>query len=96
MRHIFGIVCLLLGAGLLSCRVEGPAGGIAAKMQVGAQALTDGWVRTVNGWERVGNWYVGEVRPPRLHPLVVASGQGLVSLLGLAACQRGAKPQADR
>ena len=95
MRLILGIVCLLLGVGILSCQVgpvvTGP--GSAKTQAVGEQQAVvrthaGGWVRTVDGWERVESWYVGEVRPPGLHPLVVAAGQGLVSLLGLAACQR--------
>ena len=90
MRLIVGIVCLLLGAGMLSCQV-GPVvtGPVVANTQAGSARDAAGWVRTVDGWERVDSWYVSEVRPPRLHPLVVAAGQGLVSLLGLAACQRG-------
>jgi hypothetical protein len=80
MRLILGIACLLLGLGMLSCGVGD------AKPQAANPA--GGWVRTVDGWERAGGWQVGDVRPPRLHPLVVAAGQGLVSLLGLAACQR--------
>jgi hypothetical protein len=46
------------------------------------------WVRTVDGWERPDSWYLEAVRPPKLHPLVVAAGQGLVSLLGLVAFGR--------
>jgi hypothetical protein len=84
MRLIIGIACLLLGLGMLSCRV-GPAMPPGdAKTHAEGRALE--WVRTVDGWERAGSWYVSEVRRPQLHPLVVAAGQGLVSLLGLAAC----------
>jgi hypothetical protein len=84
MRSIVGITCLLLGAGMLSCRVEGPA----ARSESGPATPSRGWVRTVDGWERAGSWQVEEGWSPRLHPLVVAAGQGLVSLLGLAACGR--------
>jgi hypothetical protein len=54
------------------------------------------WVRTVDGWERLDSWHECKVAPPQLHPLVVAAGQGLVSLLGLAACPRGRSSQGDR
>jgi hypothetical protein len=74
---------------MLSCQV-GPVvtGPGSANTQAAVTTQAGGWVRTVDGWERVDSWYVSEVRPPRLHPLVVAAGQGLVSLLGLVACQR--------
>lgn len=90
MRLIVGIACLLLGLGTLSCQM-GPAvpRTTIATTRAGDATPATGWVRTVDGWERVNSWYVGEVRPPQLHPLVVAAGQALVSLLGLAACQRG-------
>jgi hypothetical protein len=84
MRAIVGILCLLLGVGMLSCRYEG----LSAKPQAAGRTQVRGWVRTVDGWERAGSWQVDEVGPPGLHPLVVAAGQGLVSLLGLAACGR--------
>ncbi|MEX2309436.1 MAG: hypothetical protein WD738_17685 [Pirellulales bacterium] len=102
MRLIVGIAFLLLGVGLLSCHVDGPAahevakpslsggvgtGGPLGELGIRRQALA--WVRTVDGWERSGSWYVSEVRPPTLHPLVVAAGQGLVSVLGLVACKQG-------
>jgi hypothetical protein len=84
MRFIFGILCLLLGLGMLSCRVEGPV----PRLSADATAQGSGWVRTSDGWERPDSWNVPSVGPPQLHPWVVAAGQGLVSLLGLAACQR--------
>ena len=46
------------------------------------------WVRTVDGWERPEMWHAPDLYVPRLHPLVVAAGQGLVSVLGLVACAR--------
>lgn len=50
------------------------------------------WVRTADGWERAASIYMNgvpaEVRRPQLHPLVVAAGQGLFSVLALVACQR--------
>jgi hypothetical protein len=44
------------------------------------------WVRTVDGWERTELWQAADLHAPRLHPLVVAAGQGLVSVMGLVAC----------
>lgn len=92
MRLIFGIICLLFGMGMLSCQMEGPAQTEAHKPTSRRAATSSApniaWVRTVDGWERADSWNVGEVVPPRLHPLVVAAGQGLLSLLGLVACQR--------
>ncbi len=79
VRLILGITLLLLGVGTLSCRVEAPARSGPIIPSVGQ------WVRTVDGWERTDMWNVAAVEAPRLHPLVVAVGQGLVSILGLAA-----------
>jgi hypothetical protein len=87
MRLIVGIACLLLGMGMLSCRLDGLTSSEAAERPTTEPHAAE-WVRTVDGWERVDSWYLGEVMPPRLHPLVVAAGQGLLSLLGLALCQR--------
>ena len=74
----------MMGAGMLSCRVDGPL----ATSPAGRSGHSPGWVRTVDGWERVDTWHLHSAGPPPLHPLVVAAGQGLVSLLGLAACGR--------
>ncbi len=79
MRLIVGIALLLLGVGTWSCRVEG----LSAEPPRPAAAVD--WVRTVDGWERPTAWQPSEVPPPRLHPLVVAFGQGLLSILALAA-----------
>ena len=80
MRLIVGITLLLLGVGSLSCRVEGTTN---SKPQTPAP-----WVRTVDGWERPNLWYTSPAKPPQLHPLVVAAGQSLASLLALAAFRR--------
>ena len=48
--------------------------------------LAGQWVRTVDGWERTELWNVPELHVPRLHPLVVAAGQGLVSVMALVVC----------
>jgi hypothetical protein len=89
MRLILGISLLLLGVGTLSCRVE-----VFSAQPLQACCATE-WIRTADGWERAGSWTIDTVEPPRLHPFVIAAGQGLVSLLALAAFQREAKP-ADR
>lgn len=82
MRLILGITLLLGGALQLSCDWDVPV--------VSAQATQRGqWVRTVDGWERTDGWYVPANSPIKLHPLVVAAGQGMLSVLALAAFQRG-------
>jgi hypothetical protein len=81
VRSILGITLMLLGVGMLSCRVEGLAG---ARSVVPAVQ----WVRTTNGWERTDMWQEPPAHVPRLHPLVVAAGQGLASVLSLVACRR--------
>lgn len=46
------------------------------------------WVRTADGWERTEPWYQPTLSEPRLHPLVVAAGEGLFSALALVAFRR--------
>ncbi len=82
MRFVVGITLLLLGLGMLSCRVQGSASTHAQN----PPSLT--WVRTTDGWERSGSWNIAAVSRPRLHPLVVATGQGLASVLALIAFRR--------
>ena len=82
VRLILGISLLLLGSGLLLCRVEETSGN---GVVVPAAAR---WVRTIDGWERPGMWRETTDFVPRLHPLVVAAGQGLLSVFGLLACRR--------
>lgn len=80
VRLVIGIVLLLTGVGMWSCQVDTSTG----DTQAAARAAP--WVRTVDGWERAGSWLAeAPSSPPRLHPLVVASGQLLLSLLALAA-----------
>ena len=79
MRSILGIVLLLLGVGLLSCRIEGRSADATMPPP------QSDWVRTVDGWERPHHWSPSIAEPPALHPLVVAAGQTLFSLLALAA-----------
>lgn len=87
VRLILGITLLLLGLGSLSCQVESSIGE--------ARAAAEGpqWVRTVSGWERSDLWDVPEPFVPRLHPLVVAAGQGLVSVMGLVVCAGDVRPR---
>jgi hypothetical protein len=81
VRAIFGISCLLLGAALLLCR--GEDSGLSAKPQAAVA-----WVRTADGWERPDCWNLETVTRPGLHPLVVAAGQGLLSVFGLVLFRR--------
>jgi hypothetical protein len=80
MRSIVGILLLLVGFGLVSCQLEGTSAGTR-----GATTTKTDWVRTVDGWERAGNWEPLVSHRPQLHPLVVGSGQVLAALLSLAA-----------
>lgn len=76
---------------MLSCRMEelderGPAA---------VDSLT--WVRTVDGWERTDCWHIAPSAPPLVHPIVVATGQGLLSVFALVAFQRnGTRAGQDR
>jgi hypothetical protein len=83
LRAIFGISCLLLGAALWLCQVESTNQSSGAKLQVAVR-----WVRTVDGWEQPGHWYLEGAARPTLHPLVVTAGQALLSVLGLVLFQR--------
>lgn len=82
MRLIIGIALLLLGLGTLSCRLDSA---IDSSERTRPTFL---WVRTADGWEWPGSWLVTPVKAPRLHPFVVAAGQGLASVLALAAFRR--------
>jgi hypothetical protein len=90
LRLIVGISLLLLGIGTLSCRVEG----LAARPAVTAESME--WVRTKDGWERPHAWHMTPAGRPRIHPLVVAAGQGLLSALALVAFHREAPPRDKR
>jgi hypothetical protein len=83
LRTIFGISCILLGVALLLCRVEGSGQATDTTPQMAAR-----WVRTVDGWERPDSWNFAQAGSPGLHPLVVAAGQGLLSVFGLLFFQR--------
>lgn len=82
MRLIVGISLILLGVGSLSCRLEGMAGSATSS----PPALD--WVRTADGWERPVQWHKTVPHQPRLHPVVVAAGQILASVLALVAFGR--------
>jgi hypothetical protein len=82
LRLILGISLLLLGLGGLSCQVQNSVGRGPVVTAAGQ------WVRTVGGWERTETWHAPDLYVPRLHPLVVAAGQGLVSVMALVVCSR--------
>jgi hypothetical protein len=82
MRLIVGISLLLLGVGSLSCRME------SATISAERTPPPLEWVRTADGWERPVSWATPTTRPPRLHPFVVAFGQGLFSALALTVFRR--------
>jgi hypothetical protein len=77
VRLILGISLLLAGLGTLSVQVQGTPSPRMTTSQVVH------WVRTKDGWERTDMWQAAPQNDPRLHPLVLAAGQGLVSALGL-------------
>ncbi len=79
MRSVFAIALVLVGIGILSCRMEQFA--VPAPHSVDAAP----WVRTIDGWERGSNWQPSVAASPRLHPVLVAAGEALVSILALAA-----------
>jgi len=70
---------LLFLAGLLSCRIEG------SRNDVPPPPTGIDWVRTLDGWERPNDWQPSLAGPPAVHPLVVATGQLLLSVFALVA-----------
>ena len=79
MRAILGILLLLLGLGLVSCRFESQSADFENR---GSQS---DWVRTVDGWQKTNNWIPSLAAPPAVHPLTIAAAQVLVSLFALTA-----------
>lgn len=90
LRLILGITLLLLGLGSLSCQVQDSIGDGPVVTPTGQ------WVRTVDGWERTELWNAPELHAPRLHPLVVAAGQGLISVMGLVICAKDGRASQRR
>jgi hypothetical protein len=86
VRLILGITLLLLGLGNLSCHLQEPLG-------AGPDVPAGQWVRTVDGWERTELWHAPPLHVPSLHPLVVAAGQALISVMGLVACAGTGRPE---
>jgi len=78
VRLILGITLLLLGVGTLSCRLDGLA------VDLPATRHEVDWVRTAQGWERTSAWTSRQTLPVSVHPLVVAAGQAMLSILALA------------
>ena len=74
MLRVAFLWMLLLLVGWLACHVEIAPGG--------DQAL---WVRTPDGWEKTTYWATSPTYAPPLHPLVVALGQALASMVALVA-----------
>jgi hypothetical protein len=68
---------------MLSCRVEWVGAREAERPAASA------WVRTVDGWERPDRWVSTKAWEPGIHPLVVAAGQGLASVMALVALGGG-------
>ena len=86
MRTILGILLLLIGFGLVACRIEG---------QTSSPPLTlteVDWVRTVDGWERPQQWTPSLAGPPAIHPMLLAAAQVLVSVFALVAATGPASP----
>lgn len=79
MRPILGITLLVVGLGMVLCNWEDED----ARPSVAVEKAR--WVRTIDGWERAGSWHAVVIRPPGLHPVVLAAGQGLVSVFALVA-----------
>jgi hypothetical protein len=87
MRLIVGISLVLFGIGSVLCEVE---------CRSGVESATSGktgLVRTADGWENPQNWRLETASPPRVHPFVVAAGQGLVSIFALVAFQGERSPK---
>jgi hypothetical protein len=86
MRWISLIALVLLATGLAACWFGG------ATPSAASPDAPLKWVRTASGWERPSDWSTpGGLYEPALHPLVLASGQLLVSVLALVAFQPARK-----
>ena len=94
VRLVIGFSLILWGIGWLACQVEGtpvsktPMNRAATNRAATNRATVttdDHWVRTADGWEKTGQWMLSPQHAPTLHPLVVASLEGLFSLMALIA-----------
>ena len=89
VRLVIGFSLILWGIGWLACQVEGTPVSKAtmnkAPMNKATVVTDDHWVRTADGWEKTGQWTLGPKHAPTLHPLVVASLEGMFSLIALIA-----------
>jgi hypothetical protein len=79
VRHIVAISLLLLGLGMLSCEWDGTGTHSVASAEEGR------WVRTADGWERSDSWELTEPQRLSVHPIIWATGQGLMSIFALVA-----------
>ena len=79
MRRIVGLLLLLLAIGWLFSEL--PTGMFGDEVNV-----STAWRRTRDGWQRHCTLVVGHpAPPPQLHPGIVASFEGLLSLAGMIA-----------
>ena len=89
VRLVIGFSLILWGIGWLACQVEGTSVSKAAMNKTPTSKATvtayDHWVRAADGWEKTGQWMLGPQHTPTLHPLVVASLEGIFSFMALIA-----------
>ena len=94
MRGLMTAVLLLVALFSLACSVEIPSqrGQLdTAGTLNGRQEIATEWRRTNHGWERYSDWFSQDPPLPtatRIHPILVAALQMLISLGALVAfCQ---------
>ena len=85
VRLILGISLMLLGLGTLLCQVD------VLNARATPVAPASNWVRTADGWERPASWQSDAPPAPEVHPLLLATGQTLASVLALVAFQADAR-----
>ncbi len=92
MRSIIGTLVILFLIGYLAAHLEMPGARLHAS--TAEIVVKDEWRRTAAGWESVDTWRHSRLAPPgqsaasRIHPLVVAALQVLVSLFALLWADR--------
>ena len=100
VRLVIGFSLILWGIGWLACQVEGTPVSKAAMNKTPMSKATvtadDHWVRTTDGWEKTGQWMHGPLHAPTLHPLVIASLEGMLSFMALIAFCPTARTSASR